>query len=495
MRKLPALFVVFYFLLNYCTAADYVYNYDENCSKAYQAYTSLRLNDGNAAIRQAIKEDPYNLMATFIADYEDCMLLLFNGDAADLEQRRFHKDARLDMLDRGNSTSPWYRLCKAGIYLHWTLIHARFSENLKAAACLRKSYILLKENRKLYPSFDYNNIFFGLEETVIGTVPDDYKWVAAIFGMKGSVKGGISKIDDFLKVHGQHDLLRSEAVLYACYLKFYLLYQQEDVWKFISSSQYPMQGNLLYQFFKANIALNYRKADIALQTLKAAAGEPEYKRYPVLEYETGAALFHKVDPATITYMQSFVTKFRGKIFIKEAWQKMAYFYYLQHNMQQAEFCRKEIAKHGSGQVDADKQAQRFSEGGTWPDKNLLLARLLTDGGYYTQALAKIKDLTETSFNTVGDKLEYNFRLARIYDELNDDDKAVAYYRAAITIGRGRKEHFAARAALQTAFIYERKNNVHDAVSMYNECLNMKGHDFQNSIDQQAKAGLNRLSAN
>jgi hypothetical protein len=42
------------------------------------------------------------------------------------------------------------------------------------------------------------------------------------------------------------------------------------------------------------------------------------------------------------------------------------------------------------------------------------------------------------------------------------------------------------------FIYEQNNQKTKAINKFRECLSMKGHDFKNSIDQQAKAGLNRL---
>ena len=68
-------------------------------------------------------------------------------------------------------------------------------ENFKAATTFRKSYLLLKENKKLFPDFDYNDIFLGVEEAVVGTVPDDYRWIATVFGMKGDVKRGVAKVD------------------------------------------------------------------------------------------------------------------------------------------------------------------------------------------------------------------------------------------------------------------------------------------------------------
>jgi hypothetical protein len=63
---------------------------------------------------------------------------------------------------------------------------------------------------------------------------------------------------------------------------------------------------------------------------------------------------------------------------------------------------------------------------------------------------------------------------------------------AISVGAGRQEQFAARAALHTGKIYEALQMDKEAVAMYTRCVNMPEHDFQNSIDQQAKAGMNRI---
>jgi tetratricopeptide (TPR) repeat protein len=246
-------------------------------------------------------------------------------------------------------------------------------------------------------------------------------------------------------------------------------------------------------FVKVNIAVNYRKADEALRLLEQARKDNAYNRFPILDYELATAYYLKLEPEAINYFQKFANRFTGKMFVKDAWQKMALSYYLKGDMKQADACRNKILQTGSLQTDADKQAQRFAEGSEWPNAQLLQVRLLIDGGYYSTALKKISAVNENSFSSISDKLEYNFRLARIYDELGDEAKALAYYRNTTAKGTGRKEQFAARAALQIGFLYERMNMRQEALAAYRQCLNMKNHDFQNSIDQQAKSGINRLS--
>jgi hypothetical protein len=59
------------------------------------------------------------------------------------------------------------------------------------------------------------------------------------------------------------------------------------------------------------------------------------------------------------------------------------------------------------------------------------------------------------------------------------------------IGADRKEYFAARAALQTGYIYEKRGDKALAIVFFEKCLAMKGHDYKNSLDQRAKAGIAR----
>jgi predicted negative regulator of RcsB-dependent stress response len=489
--KLVVLLIALIRSITPSNAASYVYDYSALCQAAYQHYMALHLSQGNAAIRQELKSNPYNLMATYIADYEDCLLLLFNGDTRDYDQRYGHLEDRLKLLSKGDERSPWHRLCKAGVYFHWALVHVRFGEHFKATTTFRKSFLLIKENQKLFPNFEQNKIFLGVEEAVVGTIPDDYKWLASVFGMKGSVKKGIAQITSFINKSESGAPLRNEAIIYYCYLKFYLLSQQEEVWNFINSNQFVTRDNLFNTFIKANLALNFRKGDAAIQALQVAQQDEEYKRFPVFDYEMGFALQHKLDPSANEFFNRFLSRYKGRIFVKETWQQMAFAYFLQNDIGKANNARSQILKVGTKQVDADKQAQRFAESGIWPTPSLLEARLLIDGGYYIRALKKLQGYAFNTLSTA-DKLEYYFRLARIQDELGNDDKALSLYQTTINFGKTRKEHFAARSALQMAMLYEKRGSKTEALTKYNECLSMKNHDFQSNIDQQAKAGVNRL---
>ncbi len=473
-------------------AGKYVYDHNENCSRAYREYMSLHVNEGQAAMIAEVTTNPYNLMATYISDYDDYLVLLLNCNRADYELRKDNLDKRLELLEKGDPSSPWHRLCRAGIYLHWAIIHLRFGEQYKAATYFRKSFALLKENQQLYPSFEYNKVFAGLQEAVIGAVPGNYKWIASILGMKGNIRQGIGKLESFLNTHTDKDPLYAETVLYYSYTRFYLLLEQKEVWSFLNSAQFPTRNNLLHVFAKVTIGLDYRKSDAVMETLNAAAHETNYDQYPIFDHQAGIALLSKLDTGCISYFKRYLRKNKSDLFIKDAWLKMAYMHYIRGNNAQVAQCISNVKTQGHARGDADKQALKFAEQNVWPASKILQARLLTEGGYYNMALVILRNVDASKLPHEADRLEYTYRTGKAYQELGDNGKALDNYQATINAGKARHEQYAARAALQMGIIYERTGMKELALKRYKECLAMPEHDFQNSIDQQAKAGILRV---
>lgn len=461
----------------------------------------MHLKEGRDYVAAEAKTDPNNLMAVYIADYEDCLLLLINCDRTEYEQRKDHFSDRLTQLEKGDKNSPWYRLCRAGVYLHLAIVNTRLGDQYKAALNFRRSFSLLHENMELFPRFEYNNIFAGLQESVVGSLPGSYKWLAAVFGMKGSIKAGTSKITAFVNSHSPGQPFYEETVLYYLYTSFYLLSDQQKVWNFLNSRNFTTHNNLINTFVKINIALDYRKADAAIETLRSAAAEPEFEKYPIFDYQFGAALLTRLDTTAAAWLEQYLAKNKSNVYIKDAWQKTAFAWYTNNNTAKAQHALEQIKTQGTTRIDADKQANKFAENNAWPPIPLLQARLLIEGGYYERALAVLQHMDMSLLNTPPAKAEYYFRLGRAYEELAISNpgkgyyqQAFAQYRNTISTGKERHEQFAARAALQMGKMMEQLGMKQEALAKYRECLDMPSHDFQNSIDQQAKSGINRIES-
>ncbi len=128
-----------------------------------------------------------------------------------------------------------------------------------------------------------------------------------------------------------------------------------------------------------------------------------------------------------------------------------------------------------------------------PDINLLRARLLSDGGNYDRALAQLVGKSNSDFKSLMHKIEFNYRLGRIYDLSSKFDLALKHYQLAIDLGKSQPYSFASNSALRSGVIYEKNKNIVRAKQFYNLAIDMKNHDYENSIENRAKEGLRRLA--
>jgi tetratricopeptide (TPR) repeat protein len=468
------------------------FDFNNRCKTAFQSLISLRIQEGNALLLAELRENPENLIPIFLSNYDDCLTLLFNGDPKEFTKRKPNFSKRLDLLEKGDKNSPWYRYTKAALYFQWAAVDIRFNETFNAGTAFRKSFLLLKENQKLFPTFRNNQVLLGIEQALIGTIPDNYKWISSLLGMKGDVKKGVALVVDFLgHKDGTASLMREEAIFFYCYLKYNLLSDHKAVWKYMDESVLDFRNNQLFVFMKANFALNDNKASIAEQVLNNRNQNGDYLESPIFNYQMGCALLLKVDDDCIPYFQKFLNRYTGKMFVKDTYQKMSFYYQTVGNKQQALLYKNKIKTSGTADVDADKQAQRYAINAEMPFPMLLKSRLLCDGGYFEPSLAQLKMIQPNTLS-ISDKLEYNYRYARIFTLTGQYQKAIPFYEMTIQIGINRPEHFAARSALELGQLYEQQGQKDKAIAWYQKCISMKNHDYKSSLDQKAKAGINRL---
>lgn len=485
-------FLLSFFLVAGLYAAP-VFDFTPTCQKAYDEMMSLRLKRGQALIDQARKENPENLIPVFLESYQHFFILFFNEDPAEYKWRRQRFAAILDQLEEGSTASPYQRYTRSLVYLQRAVVSIKFSEKFGSAMDLRRCFSLIKDNRKAHPQFAPNQLVYGPVQVAAGVIPDGYKWLASLFGIKGSVKQGMTILRQFLQSKDpQAMLFMDEANFYYTYLKFYVENQQAEAIQHMRTQRLDVVNNHLFAYQASNLALNAKQTDYSLRIIQARRQGPEYLSTPVWDFEQGYAYLHKLDLAkSAQHFETYLRVFKGKFYVKDAAQKLSWCHYLMGNTAAAEQARKMVMSRGGTDTDADKKALKDARTGIWPNVLLLKARLLNDGGYNTQALDLLLGKSAADFGTEAERLEFFYRVARIYDELNRDTSALQFYQKAIDAGRHRTEHYAARAALQMGMIYEKQGKLAEAIKAYNEVLDMDDHDFKDSLDQKAKSGLAR----
>ncbi len=493
MKKHLFLFSLLVILAKADCFAEKVFDFTPACVQAYQELTKLKIKSGLSDIALAKQQNPDNLIPVYLESYADFYTLFMNEDPRDLEQLYSKFNERIGQLQEGPKSSPFYLYCQSMVKLQKAGVAIKFGKFWDAGWDFRKCFQLIKENRKAFPDFKPNDLIYGAAQAAIGTLPKGYQWIAGIFGMKGSLTEGMRNIRSFVNSNdGWAKMFFPEAAFMYPYLLFYLENKKEEALSFIEQRKLDLVNNHLHAFMATNLAINKQQSAYAREIIQNRNRSTDYINTGVWEFEMGfAKIYHLETQEAIIHLQNFLDGFKGKFYVRDALQKLSWCYYLQGNQVKAEEIRKQILKRGSTDAEADKQALRDARSGTWPNLLLLKARLLCDGGYINEAAGLLQGKTEDAFTTTEEKLEFAYRVARIYDDLSREDDAIRNYLIAIRIGEKRREYFAARAAWQIGQIYEKRGQKQMAITYYQKCLDMDDHEFKNSLDQRAKSGIAR----
>jgi tetratricopeptide (TPR) repeat protein len=493
----PIFFIAFsFFSLSFMPAGlaqlSYTYDFNPDCRKAYEEIIKLKLNTGKQILEEEKKAHPANLIPYFLDNYIDFFTLFFNEDPAEYKNRKPSLERRIILMKKGDPTSPFFLFTRSVIYFQWAAVEIKFGERWDAGWAFRRSFLTGKENLEKFPDFQPSRMLQGSMQVSASTIPPGYQWLSNLLGIHGTIDEGIQNLENVLNSHDPYAVIfHDEAVFYYLYLKFYIQNQREEVFEYIRQQNWNTTNNHLFAYLVANLSLNNQDASVTEEIISHLNHDPGYLDMSVWDMQMGYAKADRLDKESIVYMDLFLNRFKGKFYVKDVLQKISWIYYLQHETEKAESARARILVSGNTETDADKQAQKEAESGRWPNEVLLKARLLDDGGYYARALQVLAGKQSSSFGDLADRLEFSYRIGRIYDALNRKTEAIAAYEEALRLGENRREYYGARAALQMGYIYEGRGDKKNALIYFKKVLAMKSHDYKNALDQKAKAGVER----
>jgi len=334
-----------------------------------------------------------------------------------------------------------------------------------------------------------------------GIVPDNYKWITRLMGVEGSLEKGLHELQEVAEYDGQDKtvkVFRSEAVFFMSIIIANLQKHKGEALHTIAIFNAEPANEILLRspliiYARATILMKNGRNDEALQILQERKTNDQTYPFFYLDYLEGLARLNCLDLSADEYFKRYIHYFSGLNYIKAAYQKMAWIAALNGDTAKYFETIHFVEKKGTTMVDEDKQAKSEVDSWTFPSIVLLRARLLFDGGYYDRALSEMLDNPVKNYvKSRKDLTEYTYRLARINHETGNIPKALDYYQQTISRGRNEIFYYAAASAYQMGLIYENIGNYNKADSCYRKCLSLKTLEYRTSLNQKAKAGLNRL---
>ncbi len=478
-----------------CTLCSNAQNFEwsDNCRQAYDLLIALRLEEAQEKIRLEQSNNPSNELPLLLDNQREMLIVFLGEQASDLAIFAENKDARLTQLKSSDKTSAYHLFVQAEIKLQSALARLKFEEYLGAAWEIRQAYKLLLQNDEKFPNFAPNKKTLGYIHALIGTVPDSYKWLLKILGFSGEVQQGINEIKQSIQnSKAQNIPVYQEAQLIYAFFLIYLdtkYYQAEQI---IENDLQP-QTKLLDTFTTAHILFRLGRIEESMQVIQNRPQSSEYYYIYYFDYMLGALKLYQQEADAAQYLRQFVNNFKGRHFIKDAYQKLAWYHLIQGDEAQYKHYISQCLHKGEDLFDTDKKALEEAQNGIVPNVSLLHARLLFDGALYQESLQVLEQMPTEHLNSAEEKIEKVYRLARAYEGLKDWDTAIHYYQASIEESGSLPLYFAPKSALQLGLILERQNDPSQARHYFEKALSYPKHAYKDSIDQQAKAGIERLN--
>lgn len=488
MRKVLS-FLLFLACAEFSVSAQ-SFDFDANCRQAYQAIFKLRIAEGMQWLEKEKKEHPQNYLPYFIENYTDFLKLNVNDNRALFEQAAPRVEARLEKLKTGDPASPYFLYTQADIHLQWALCRIKFGEYISAVFEVKKAFSLLQNNQKKFPAFKPNLKSLGLLHTLFGAVPDKYKFGASLLGLRGSIEQGLKELNTVMQ--DKNFEFRDETVVLYTLLLLHLQKDKANAWNMIEDTDLPLGDNLLNYFVAGTVADHSGQNEKVISLMSSKPSGPEYYPFPFLDFMLGYAKLNRLDKDADIYIKKFLVNNKGRSYQKEAYRKLAWYYLINDNPSLYKKYMAQVLLVKDAPTDEDKSAQKEGESHFLPNRELLKARVLSDGGYYEKALGIVNALDPEKLLRSRDQVEYYYRKGRICHGLNNTAEAIKYYELAIQKGQNYTYYFAANACIKLASIFEQQKKKDEAIRYYQKAIDMDKDEYANSIEAEAKAGMNRL---
>jgi len=496
---MPKLFysiiIIYFFNIQFALSQQFYFN--ENCQKAYQACVSFRFDESNKLLEQEKNVHKDNLIPLLIADIQDASRIFVCEEKAVYDKLKVNKKIREALIEKGNKKSPWYLYSLAEINLHWAATRLKFEEYITAALEVNRAYGMLKENEKLFPNFSPTHKSLGLMRAMVGTLPDQYQWLLKFIGVSGNFNEGVNEMKRFISNTEKDTALTcfsTEILLFSGIIEANFSNNDNAAIAFLDRLDKMPKLNPLLVYSYISIAQKTGQSNRIFTKINLNEFDKNYFQFQYLNLLYGEAKLCKGDLDADVYIKKFLSNFKGLNYIKNANQRLWWHYLLHDNQTEAKKYFEAINGIGSIVVDEDKYALDSYHKNYWPNKLLLKSRLLFDGGYFAKALQTIVSIDVNSLTRPNDKVEYMYRLGRIYQKMDNLNNAIRSFDNAIKFGAKLPEYYAASSSYELGKIYETKKEYHLAIDYFEKSKTFKNHSYRTSLNQKAKAAINRVEA-
>jgi len=467
-------YIFLFLLLTFSLIASSTINYNENIKKAHSFLLNYELNKASSILDKEKQTDPSNIYIAYLNSYKLFLKSYFNATTKSYTEFDKASSKCLDLIDDEINNDELLGL-SAMVYIQRAYIYFLWSEPFSYASALAKGQKRIDAINPHTKNIEYLKIR-SIYEVIGGSVPNKFKTYAKWFGIKGSPQKGIQLINIYLTKVEQNSPNKTEGEIVNLYLKNFL-----D----LKSPQIKNKNSVIatYVFLQTCSEL----ASIKISRINQLKKESLPSYYTFLEAKYKLEL---QDESGLLLMDKFINSNKGLSLVQSAHFYKYWYYCANRNITKQKEELSLIKNSGEPLFPFDKKVLSRIEHLCNPD--LIKSRMLFDAGDYNKALHILKNKNiKESLITPNQKIEYLYRMARIYEKTNKYNQAINLYQKVINTNKP-ELYFVSYSSYRLGRIYEELNNLNQAKLAYKKALDLNQGEYKISIEKKCQFALDML---
>jgi tetratricopeptide (TPR) repeat protein len=354
------------------------------------------------------------------------------------------------------------------------------------------SYKNTYNNLDKFPDFKQSLKLDGFFNVSISNVPPFVKWAVSFFGVSANPEYGFNVLYNNYESQKNIKGINAESALYII-LTAKINKTPEVVYDFTKTLDTNISQTFIHTYFRSNVAYRTGKNEEALATLQ----QIDIDEYPYVDiiysYLMGKILLRKLDDNAGYYFSRYLSHIEKEEYVKEMNYNLALFSLINNNrLKYKEYCEI-VRSEGKDINERDREALYDASLDYFPDVNLVKARLLLDGGYFTEFEEAIKLYQSTNNELLPYKLEYLFLMGKFYALSDNNNHAINQFTKVIELGKDEDYYFASEAALRLGVIYKRMGKIELAKQNFDKSIKLYKSNYYEYIEDKATKGLKSLT--
>jgi hypothetical protein len=464
--------------------------FDGQYGKAYRLALKLKADSARMLTSTQSLNPEIEAQRLLIHSLTDMIENLVREDDEPLPSYFDRLEERLDYLQNIRKPGPWARHALAECFQHRAIAQGRYGQNIRAGISFAKAYFKTKELVKDYPDFLPAQKSYGIYLMVVGLMPSNDNFLLRWVGFSGNVDQGIVTLKRCVDTPNAQ---QAEATLLYCLAQMYIRDQPENGRALLLQYIGNQADDLAAMTLLASVYKEGHQNGRGLAAIKAIKKDKSHLPfyYPLLL--EGELYLNDIETdSAVVKLEKYLSVCSRKRLVKQLHFKLFLAYHLLGDSTNANANFYAIGNEGEVGTDGDRYALYFYNRGLIPDKRLIRARLLYDGGYDARAQAALDSINPGSLKTLNELTELQYRRARLAQRAKDTVSAKRLFTLTISTAGDDPSYYAPMSCLQLGRIALAEKRFVDAQAYYERAKTYPKHEYKTGLNERANAGLKRV---